>query len=263
MSGIASGHPGDFQLSGRSLVVTGAASGIGRATAIQASLAGMHVIGIDRDAARLDETRSLLEAGDGERLADAIVADLQDPSSVESVSERLAAARPDHLFHAAGIIIRRDSISEVTTEEWDTQVAINQRASWFLTRGFCGQLQDRGALGSAVLVSSISGSLGLMSGSWVYATTKAGVNAMVKGFAKTYSPQGIRINAIAPGLVETPMVVGDVRTTEIQGMVDAHVPMGRLAKPEEISRAAMFLLSDHASYITGVTLDVDGGWLRR
>lgn len=263
MSDPLTANAGDLSLDGRTVVVTGAASGIGRATALEASRAGMLVIAVDRDVDGLEEARSLLESSGGAPLADAIVADLEDPDAVLEVVERLRPIAPHHLFHAAGIIIRRDSIDDVSVEDWDKQVAINQRASWFLTRGFCHQLHDRGLQGSAVLVSSISGTLGLMSGSWVYATTKAGVNAMVKGFAKTYSPDGIRINGIAPGLVETGMVVGDVRTTEIDAMVTTHIPMGRLAKPQEISRAAMFLLSDHASYVTGVTLDVDGGWLRR
>lgn len=263
---MISEHPpraGDLGLAGRTIVITGAASGIGQATALEASRAGMKVIGVDRDPNGLTTTGELIQAEGAGSLAGTIVADLESPEEIRHAVRQFHAAEPDHFFHAAGIIIRRESIDDVGYEEWDQQIAINQRASWFLTRGFCQQLKSRSVPGSAVLVSSVSGTLGLISGSWVYATTKAAVNSMVKGFAKTYGGEGIRVNAIAPGLVETRMVRGDVRDAEVDSLVDSHIPIGRLARPEEISRPSMFLLSDHASYVTGVTLDVDGGWLRR
>jgi len=224
---------------------------------------GMKVIALDRDAAGLDSLERELASESGESFAEFLEVDLSEFDAVEGVVHIMKSIAPDHLFHAAGIIVRRDSIDDVGLDDWDRQVDINQRASWFLTRGFCQQLESRARQGSAVLVSSVSGSLGLISGSWVYATTKAAVSSMARGFAKTYGSRGIRVNAVAPGLVETPMVVGDVRTKEIESLLDSHIPVGRLAAPEEIASASFFLLSDHASYITGVTLDVDGGWLRR
>jgi NAD(P)-dependent dehydrogenase (short-subunit alcohol dehydrogenase family) len=113
------------------------------------------------------------------------------------------------------------------------------------------------------LVSSISGYLGLIAGSWVYAATKGAVTSMVKGFAKTYATDGIRVNGLCPGLVETPMVRGDVENEALDRLVREHVPIGRTASPSEVVRVGLFLLSDYATYVVGVNLDVDGGWLRR
>ncbi|MFE7993935.1 SDR family NAD(P)-dependent oxidoreductase [Streptomyces shenzhenensis] len=245
------------------IVVTGAASGIGRATAKECALAGARVVTVDRNAEGLKETRGLIEQSGAVAPIGEIVADLADHTAVETAIAELAQYRPGHLFHAAGLVIRRDHIDDVTLDDWDVQTSVNQRASWFLTRGFCQQLVARESTGSVVLVSSISGHLGLMSGSWVYASTKAGVSSMTKGFAKTFGPHGIRVNAVAPGLVETPMVRGGVRGKEVDDLINTNVPLRRMADPAEIARTSMFLLSDAASFITGVTLDVDGGWLRR
>ncbi|WP_165955956.1 SDR family NAD(P)-dependent oxidoreductase [Streptomyces hainanensis] len=243
--------------------MTGAASGIGRATAKECALAGARVVAVDRNAEGLKETRGMIEQAGAAAPIGEVVADLADHAAVESAVADLAQYEPDHLFHAAGIVIRRDDIEDVTLDDWDTQVAVNQRASWFLTRGFCQQLVARERIGSVVLVSSISGHLGVMSGSWVYASTKAGVTSMTKGFAKTFGPHGIRVNAVAPGLVETPMVRGGVRGQEVDDLINTNVPLRRTADPVEISRASMFLLSDAASFVTGATLEIDGGWLRR
>ncbi|MFF1932036.1 SDR family NAD(P)-dependent oxidoreductase [Streptomyces sp. NPDC058228] len=245
------------------IVVTGAASGIGRATAKECALAGARVVTVDRNAEGLKETRRLIEQAGAAAPVSELVADLADHAAVESAIAKLAQYKPDHLFHAAGLVIRRDDIADVTLDDWDVQTSVNQRASWFLTRGFCQQLVSRDRTGSVVLVSSISGHLGVMSGSWVYASTKASVSSMTKGFAKTFGPHGIRINAVAPGLVETPMVRGGVRGKEVDDLINTNVPLRRTADPVEIARASMFLLSDAASFITGVTLDIDGGWLRR
>jgi NAD(P)-dependent dehydrogenase (short-subunit alcohol dehydrogenase family) len=252
-------------LEGRGLVVTGAASGIGRAMAMEAAAAGAELVLVDRAGDALDRTCD--EARALGVAAEVCVADLTDFASYERVVE-LAAKAADGvgataLFHAAGVIIRREHTMDVTEQDWDTQVAVNMKASWFLTRAFSEFLVTRQQQGSVVLVSSVSASLGLISGSWVYASTKGAVSSMIRGFAKTYGKHGIRINGLAPGLVETPMVRGDVENREISDLIEQNVPLGRTAYPEEIARTGLFLLSDYASYIAGVTLDVDGGWLRR
>jgi NAD(P)-dependent dehydrogenase (short-subunit alcohol dehydrogenase family) len=252
-------------LEGKGLVVTGASSGIGRALALEAASAGAELVLVDRAADGLEQTYEEARAL-GARTWRCVV-DLTEFSAYDRILETASQAAggdgASMLFHAAGIIIRRDRPTDVTERDWDEQVTVNQKASWFLTRAFSEALVARSQPGSVVLVSSVSGSLGLISGSWVYASTKGAVSSMVRGFAKTYAPHAIRVNGIAPGLVETPMVRGDVENTEISDLVDHHVPLGRTARPDEIARAGLFLLSDYASYVVGVTLDVDGGWLRR
>lgn len=252
-------------LDGRGMVITGAASGIGRAMAMEAAAAGAELVLVDRAEDGLERTYE-----DVRRLgvpAEACIADLTEFSSYDQVVE-LAGKAVDGdgatmLFHAAGMIIRREHTVDVTEQDWDDQVAVNMKASWFLTRAFSESLVARQQTGAVVLVSSVSASLGLISGSWVYASTKGAVSSMIRGFAKTYGTHGIRVNGLAPGLVETPMVRGDVENREISELIEQNVPLGRTAFPEEIARAGLFLLSDYSSYIAGVTLDVDGGWLRR
>lgn len=252
-------------LEGRGLVVTGAASGIGRAMAMEAAAAGAELVLVDRAAEALDRTYEDVRAMGV--VAEPWVEDLTDFASYDRVIELACKAADGNgaasLFHAAGVIIRRESAVDVTEEDWDRQVAVNMKASWFLTRAFCESLVARQQMGSVVLVSSVSASLGLISGSWVYASTKGAVSSMIRGFAKTYGGHGVRINGLAPGLVETPMVREDVEIREISELIEQNVPLGRTALPEEIARAGLFLVSDYSSYIAGVTLDVDGGWLRR
>ncbi|MFF1933745.1 SDR family NAD(P)-dependent oxidoreductase [Streptomyces sp. NPDC058228] len=252
-------------LAGKGLIVTGASSGIGRAMALEAASAGLDLILVDRAADGLERTHQEVDALGAK--AQICPVDLTEFSAYQQIIEVASSAADGAgatlLFHAAGIVIRREWTSDVTEHDWDQQVAVNQKASWFLTRAFSESLRSRSQSGSAVLVSSISASLGVMTGSWVYASTKGGVSSMVRGFAKSYGPHGIRVNGMAPGLVETPMVRGGVENSEVSDFIESNVPLGRTAQPTEIARAGMFLLSDYASYVAGVILDVDGGWLRR
>ncbi|MFD1716084.1 SDR family NAD(P)-dependent oxidoreductase [Amnibacterium flavum] len=247
-------------LPGRTIIITGAASGIGRVTAREASQAGMKVVLVDRDASGLEHAQDEIRQETAGEVS-IVQADLAKVSDHERIIDEAQSAT--HLFHAAGVIVRRPSPSDVTEEDWDFQVNVNQKGSWFLTRAFCEALSRQGKTGSAVLVASVSANLGLISGSWVYASTKGGMVSMVKGFAKTYATAGIRVNALSPGIVQTPLVSGSVQNTEIDRIIDNNVPLGRTGRPEEIAQAGLFLLSDYASYVTGTNLDVDGGWLRR
>jgi NAD(P)-dependent dehydrogenase (short-subunit alcohol dehydrogenase family) len=247
-------------------MVTGAASGIGRAMAFEAAGAGMDLVLVDLDAEGLESVRKSILERWPDLVVDCRRVDLTSDEAIDLAFRPRATdqfPRPTRLFHAAGVIVRRPSVADVTPEDWDIQVGVNQKASWFLTRAFAESLAQDGLSGSVVLVSSVSGYLGLISGSWVYAATKGAVTSMVKGFAKTYGAAGIRVNGICPGLVETPMVRGPVEDQELRKLIESHVPIGRTASPAEIARAALFLLSDNASYVVGVNLDVDGGWLRR
>lgn len=250
-------------LPGQGIVVTGAASGIGRTTALCAGRAGMNVVLVDRNDDGLREVEDQIKAETSVKTR-TVAADLREIDQHEKIlSAATEIGGASLLFHAAGVIIRRDQPTSVTEDDWDFQVDVNQKASWFLTRAFCESLIERNQPGSVVLVSSISASLGIMSGSWVYAATKGAVLSMVRGFAKTYASHGIRVNALSPGIVETPMVRSDVQNQDVTRMIEANVPLGRTANPEEIAQAGFFLLSNYASYVTGNNLNVDGGWLRQ
>jgi 3-oxoacyl-[acyl-carrier protein] reductase len=153
-------------------------------------------------------------------------------------------------------------ITDITEADWDIQVDVNQRGSWFLVREVAEALRRQGNGGSIVMVASAGAFTGGLGGSWVYASTKGAVVTMVRGFARTYAPHGIRVNAISPGTTNTEMLTKDLPQERLDA-INAMVPMRRIAEPAEMASVALFLLSDWASYVAGVTLDVDGAWLTR
>lgn len=244
----------------RSLIVTGAAGGIGGALVRLAIANGMRVLAVDVAADRL----AALAADLGDPMSLAILAD--DLADVAAAGRIVAEAdrrlgRVDGLVHAAAMLRRQSDITAVGPDG-DIQVDVNQRATWFLARDAAEAMRRQGGGGSIVLVASAGAFTGGLGGSWVYAATKGAVVTMVRGFARTYAPDGIRVNAISPGTTNTDMLTRDLSPERLEA-VKALVPLKRVAEPEEVATAALFLLSDWASYVAGVTLDVDGAWLTR
>ena len=164
------------------------------------------------------------------------------------------------LAHLAAVLRRRHDIREVDEPDWDAQVDVNLKATFFLNRAFAERLRGAGRPGAIVNFSSQGWWTGGFGGSIVYNATKGGIVTMTRGLARTYAAAGIRVNAVAPGLVDTAMLRDDLSATLLEGLVD-QVPLGRVASPEEVAPAVVFLASEHAAYITGVTLNISGGWL--
>lgn len=253
--------PSSFGLAGRTIIVTGAAGGIGGATARMAVDNGMNVLAVDVAADRLHSF-----VADSPR-AGAIAAHVADLARTDAIPGIVRAAvdrfgRIDGLVHAAAVLRRQLDISEITETDWDAQVDVNQRGSWFLVREVAETLRRMERPGAIVMVASAGAFTGGLGGSWVYASTKGAVVSMVRGFARTYAPLGIRVNAISPGTTNTEMLTRNLPQQRLDA-VKALVPLGRIAEPEEMASVALFLLSDWASYVAGVTLDVDGAWLTR
>jgi 3-oxoacyl-[acyl-carrier protein] reductase len=250
-----------FGLAGRTIIVTGAAGGIGGATVRMAVENGMNVLAVDVAGEKLG---SFVAGSPHAEAIAAHVADLTDtavmPEIVRAAVERFG--RVDGLVHAAGILRRQMEITDITEADWDIQVDVNQRGSWFLVREVAEALRRQGNGGSIVMVASAGAFTGGLGGSWVYASTKGAVVTMVRGFARTYAPHGIRVNAISPGTTNTEMLTKDLPQERLDA-INAMVPMRRIAEPAEMASVALFLLSDWASYVAGVTLDVDGAWLTR
>jgi len=235
--------------------VTGA-GGLGRVLANEALDAGMRVTVLDRDEEALAALRSA-------NAMYPIVADLTDVGSFGRVlDEVVAGAGPVDAFAATAAVIRRQhDLSEVTEADWHFQVEINQKAVYFLTRDVAEHMKSNGG-GAIVLVSSAAGVTGGVQGSTVYGSTKAAVLATMHGFARLYGASRVRINAVVPGTIDTPMLwVG--QTEDTAAAAAGLSGMGRIGSPVEIARPILFLLSDWASFITGTSLDVDGGWLYR
>jgi NAD(P)-dependent dehydrogenase (short-subunit alcohol dehydrogenase family) len=156
--------------------------------------------------------------------------------------------------------MRRQPFDEVDEESWDWQLDTNLRSTFFLARVTGRHMRERGAKGSICTFTSLSGTTGGVSAGPAYAASKGGIIALTYAMARYYGPDGIRVNSIAPGFVDTPMQRAGF-TVETQTVVQS-TPMGRQATAEEIAAAAVFLASAHASYITGAILNLTGGaWM--
>jgi NAD(P)-dependent dehydrogenase (short-subunit alcohol dehydrogenase family) len=249
----------DHGLGDRGVIVTGAARGIGRAVAEAFAAAGARVLAVDVDPG-VEGVVAALDGGGGRHAAR--VCDLTDLGVHRAlVDDAVAlAGRFDHLAHAAAVLRRRADIDEVSEEDFDFQVEVNLKASFFLMRTAATALRKNGGGGSITAFTSQGWMTGGFGGSVVYAATKGGIVSMARGMARTYAADGVRVNTVSPGGVNTPMMLGGLTDEGLASFV-AGIPLGRLAEPSELAGTVVFLASDHARYITGATINVSGGFL--
>ncbi len=245
-------------LEGKAVLVTGAAGGIGRATAAAFAECGAHVAAHDLDLDGAQATVAEL-AGDGHL---ALGGDLREPETpVRLVAEvRAACGRLDVLAHLAAVLVRREHPRDTTVADIDLQQEVNTRATFLIGREAAETMRAQGGGGRIVNIASQAWWTGGFGGSIVYAGTKGAIVSMTRGFARTYGGDGILVNAIAPGAVDTPMLT-DGLAPEAYEQFLAQIPIGRVADPSELASVVVFLASDHASYISGATLNVSGGQL--
>lgn len=240
----------------RSVVVTGAAGGIGAAIAHAAAEAGAVVVAVDLPTTPLTELVASL-AGTSSHVAVAV--DLADLTTHESIFAQAVNTAPlAGLIHAAGVI-RRDSIDNVTEEDFDLQVGVNLKSTFFVNRACWRVLRESGG-GAIVNFASQGWWTGGFGGSVVYSASKGGVVSLTRGLARSFASDGVRVNALAPGLVDTAMMREGVDEAMRAAFIDM-IPLGRLGTPEEMTGAALFLLSEASGYITGALLNVSGGQL--
>jgi NAD(P)-dependent dehydrogenase (short-subunit alcohol dehydrogenase family) len=247
--------PPDF--GGKVALVTGAASGVGRATAELLAARGAAVACLDRQGEEVESLVAEIAAAGGEALG--IRCDLRDAEAIELALAAALRWRPrlDVLAHVAGVGLRRRA-EGVEPEDWERTMDVNLRAPFLLTRAAIDPLRE--SRGAVVAVSSLAGLEGWPY-STVYAASKGGLVTMMRSFALELGPHGVRVNVVCPGGIDTPLL-DDL--DEIADAHDAATKRGRglddtLAAPAEVATAICFLASPDASHVNGTTLTVDGG----
>jgi 3-oxoacyl-[acyl-carrier protein] reductase len=245
------------QFKGKNAVVTGGADGINRAIVqVLADRGAAGIIIADYDADRGPAAAKQISAAAHTNVT-FVTCDVSDPKAIESLFEtadREFRGKLDILVSGAGICPVR-SIPDTSADQWDKTIDINLRGVFL-----CGQaayaLMRKNHSGKILHVASMAARIGGIAAGVDYAASKGGVVAMTKQFAKVMAADGITVNAIAPGIIRTKL------TNDGAGYALDGIPMKRLGEPEEIARASAFLLSEEASYVTGQTLDVNGGqWM--
>ncbi|WP_328370103.1 glucose 1-dehydrogenase [Streptomyces sp. NBC_00457] len=246
-------------LDGRSVIVTGAGSGIGRATALAFAAEGARVVVADLNAEGAEAVVKEIEEAGGAAVA--VVGDLSEQAVVDRVAETAVErfGGVDVLVNNAGIMDRMSALGEVSDAEWERVIRVNLTAPFLLTRAVLPHMLAAGR-GAIVNTASEAGLRGSAAGA-AYTASKHGIVGLTKSLAVMYRKQGIRANAIAPGGTRTAIVVDADQSAHGPATLGPHfVNLGRLAQPEEQAAAIVFLASDAASNINGVILPVDDGW---
>ncbi len=252
-------------LQGKMALVTGAARGIGQAIALQLAQAGADVAVADVREGLLRETVAGIE-GQGRR-ALALTVDVTQKAQVEEMVEQVVSAfgRIDVFFNNAGIIKVHDFL-DITEEDWDRIMDVNAKGVFLCGQVVARQMVHQGQ-GKIINTASIAARQGVPD-SAVYGASKAAVMSLTRSMALSLASKGVTVNALAPGMVDTDMwALIDEQTAAMRGMPKGEprsrrirsIPLGRPAQPEDIARVAVFLASSNADYMTGQTINIDGG----
>lgn len=241
-----------IDLNGKNALITGAASGIGRASAVTLAGAGATVIAVDINAAGAQGAIDTIGAGK------AYGVDLRAAEAIAALSDRVLAefGGVDILVNCAGLISYRKGVGAVPVEDWDVVLDVNLRGTYLVCQAFMESLQARGN-GRIITFSSLAARVGGIEVGVHYTASKAGLIGLTRSLAKEGGPSGMTANAVAPGIILT-----DPVKAQVEGNEDAYsgqIPLGRLGDPQDVANVVLFLASPLASYVTGVVLDINGG----
>src|SRR5579862_2306833 len=242
-------------LKGKTALVTGSTSGIGRATATALAARGAHVLIVGRNEQRAKDTVAGIESSGGR--ATSRLTTLSDPDSARDLAGWATEAGGGHvdiLINNAGVAVLGPS-SAATEAEFDESFVLNVKVPFFLVASLAPAMAERG-WGSIVNISTMVASFG-QAGMALYGASRAALELLTKAWAAEYGPSGVRVNAVAPGPTRTRMM--EAVPDKMVNHLAALAPAGRVAEPEELAAAIVFLASDDASFVHGVTLAVDGG----
>ena len=246
-----------MRLKDKVAIVTGAASGIGKATAILFAEHGAKVVVADIDEAGANHTVSTIRDAGNEAIyiqTDVTISDNTEKMALETLN---TYGKLDILVSSAGIAMRLP-VGDLPEEDWQRCLDVNLTGVYLCAKAAIPAMQKNGG-GSIINLSSIYGIVGADVRA-AYVATKGGVTNLTRGMALDYAEDNIRVNCLCPGFVETPLVAGVIKTPEeYKALADKH-PMRRLAQPEEIAYGALYLASDESAFVTGIALPIDGGY---
>jgi 3-oxoacyl-[acyl-carrier protein] reductase len=247
-----------FDLNGKVALVTGSSSGIGRATVEALAANGARVaINFHRNEAGAEAARAKIISGGGSAII--LQADVTRASEVQSLVENtIAEIGPiDILVNNAGSLVERLRILELTEARWDEVIDLNLKSAFLCCRAVAGSMMER-KTGAIINVSSIAGRNGGALGSIHYSAAKGGLITFTKGLAKELAPFGVRVNAVSPGVIDTPYHE-QFSSPEMMKTYAGMIPLGRVGTPPEVGKVICFLASDAASYLAGETIEINGG----
>src|SRR5438876_4072143 len=245
-------------LKGKVALITGASSGIGRATAEAFAECGASVaINYHQNEAGAEAVRAKIEAASGKAVA--VQADVTRAADVQELVQRTVndLGPIDILVNNAGSLVERLKILELTEECWDKVVNLNLKSAFLCSQAVAASMMERNS-GAIVNVSSIAGRNGGALGSIHYSTAKGGLITFTKGLAKELGPFGVRVNAVSPGVIDTPYHE-QFSSPEMMKTYAGMIPLGRIGKPAEVAKVICFLASEASSYLVGETIEINGG----
>jgi NAD(P)-dependent dehydrogenase (short-subunit alcohol dehydrogenase family) len=247
------------RVNGKNILVMGGTSGIGKASAIKLAENGANLVISGRDVEKGE--KAVREIVENKGNAKFIKCDVTNKNEVENlfIQSILALGSIDCLFNNAGIEGKIATFADSTEDNWDKVINTNLKGIWYCMKSAIHHMLDRGN-GNILNMSSTSGLVGNGFGMTAYAASKFAIIGLTKSAALEYAKQKIRINALCPAFVETPMIEGICRDNpKLKRRFEGCQPMGRMAKPEEIANAVIYLFSDESSFMTGSAFVIDGG----